>query len=83
MNFSFLRISFSLTPILPSWSSNPCQLGSTFSELNPCSALNPICATCVKPEGAPIILLSILTLPFLAFLLLELEVFEDLAEVPA
>ena len=72
MKLSFWRISFSLMPRLPSCSRSACQVGSTFSELKPCSAEKPMCATCLKPEGAPIIDLSILP-PEIAFFFLLLE----------
>lgn len=75
MKLSFCRISFSLMPRLPSCSNNACQVGSTFSELKPCSAEKPIWATCLKPEGAPIIDLSILPpeAAFFFFVLDELD----------
>jgi hypothetical protein len=64
-----------LIPMLLSCSSSNCQLGSTFSELKPFSLSNPMWATCLNPEGAPIMDLSMPpfffledVLPFAAFL---------------
>jgi hypothetical protein len=58
MNFSFFWMSFSLTPILVSWSSRAAQVGSTLLEEKPFSDEKPICATCWKPVGPEIIDLS-------------------------
>lgn len=79
MKLSFCRMSFSLMPKFPSCSSSACHVGSTFSELKPCSAEKPMCATCLKPEGAPIIDLSIFPPEAPFFFLLDEELDFDFA----